>query len=724
MMIDSTIAHYRILERLGRGGMGLVYKAEDVNLRRTVALKVLPAELVDDKVARERLLREAWAASRLSHPNIATIYEVAEDDGQLFVAMEFVEGQTLAQLMLDGPVGEPRVLAIGAQAADALEAAHRQGVIHRDVKPSNIMLDVDDQVKVVDFGLALQTHSLASETTNATASTEALRLTRSGSAVGTVSYMSPEQAQGETPDARADLFSLGVVLFEMATGQLPFSGSTPLAMAASIIHDQPTSPRQLRPEMSTGLKEIILSCLAKGPSRRPTSAAHVRDGLRVLRAGESTGTMRKILGSRPIYRHPAVLVFAVMLFVAVAVLVVGTIEWEADPVPPSILNLEARRSYERAGNYEDRGPTLANFRMAEQLYRKAVALEPENPVIVAQLAYFLTRFESAYPVGQIRWDEIKRLTEVAMKASPPPARAWTTKSILLLVDGDPESAVVAARNAIRLDEHDYAGYATLGKARIALGQVDAGLADLRGALQIGEGHLWARTQLADELYNLGRTDEAASEYRKLLEFAPDSPVALNNLGAIYLLRGNYVEAIQQFKRLLDLQPDDYAMSNLGTAYFYLDRLDDAIAAYDKAVQMAPDYPVHQQLLGEAYEQKGDGQEAAAWYARAMRAYNELIPALSGEPRATLLGERAFCEAKLSRFDQARASMEEALAIAPGCVVCLRSAARFSALAGEKARAYDFVRRAVEAGYPREDLRREPTFREYRDDPGFLDLLTN
>jgi len=723
-MIGSTIGHYRILERLGQGGMGLVYKAEDVNLRRIVALKVLPADLADDKVARERLLREAWAASRLSHPNIATIYEVAEGSGPLFVAMEFVDGQTLAQLMLDGPLGEQRVLAIGAQAADALEAAHQQGVVHRDVKPSNIMLDSDGQVKVVDFGLALQVHSLADETTDLTGSTEALRLTRSGSAVGTVSYMSPEQAQGKTPDARADLFSLGVVLYEIITGQLPFTGATPLAMAAAIIHDEPSSPRQLRPEISTGLKEVILSCLAKDPAQRPSSAARVRDGLRVLRAGESTGAMRKILGRRPAYRHPAVLLSAAILLAAVAVLVVQEFGRPAPPAPPSIANLDARRSFRRASNYEARGPTLANFRMAEQLYRKALEIEPDNPIIVSQLAYFLMRFEWAYSVGESRWAEIRRLTEVALEASPPPARAWATKSTLLLVAGDAEGAVEAAWNAISLDADDHAGYAALGKAKIDMGQVDVGLADLTAAIDVGEGHLWARAQLADELYDLGRTDEAAAEYRKLLEFAPDSPVALNNLGAIYLLRGNYVEAIQQFNRLLELQPDDYAVSNLGTAYFYLDRLDDAIAAYHEATTMAPDYPLHQQLLGEAYEEQGDAEKAREWYAKATKAYDTLIPVLAGAPKAVMLGERAFCEAKLGQLVEGRASLEEALATDPGNVSCFRSAARFHALLGDDERAYEFVRRAVEAGYPREDLRREPAFRAYRDDPGFLELLTN
>ncbi len=703
----SRICQYEILEGLGGGAMGEVYKAKDLRLGRVVALKFLPADLTRDPSARRRFLHEAKAVALLDHPNVATIYEAGESEGgRVFLALAFCEGETLQKKLERGPLPLAEAVEIARQIARGLAAAHRRQIVHRDVKPANIVVLPDGTVKLLDFGLAKMTGATS--------------LTRLGSSPGTPAYKSPEQTRGDKVDPRSDVWALGVVLYEMATGRQPFGGEYEQAVIYAILN-VPPRPLEGAEVIPPELWAVIERALAKDPTARYATAEDLEEALaRVSSKVEGPVTLPWPVQPRRTLRRRAVWIAAALVLLALgsALGVWKWRQWQEHREHRWDFAPEVARLVKQGDELEWRGDTKRNLSNAEQAYRQALELDPGNPLIEAQLAALLCRLENQFPAPSRR-QEIRRLTERALRLAPDKPMPWLARTKLLLLEGKPREAEQAARETIKRDSDFDRGYSMLGVALIDQGKLERGLAEIRHGVEVGEGFVRARLVLAAKLQDASRYDEAATELRKVLSYDRDHPTANENLGAIYLLNGRYLDAIPYFRKVFDQTHDFRSANSLGIAYFNLNRMDEAIKAFERAYRLEFS-PIAARNLAECYEKIDRKADARTWYGLALASIDVRIA--RGDPRAELLNSRAFCAAKLGRYDEALANVQEARVLKPEQNSFLFRAAQICAMAGRREEVYSYTRQAVQAGYSREDFRRDLAFRDFQNDPRFRSIL--
>jgi serine/threonine protein kinase/Flp pilus assembly protein TadD len=642
-MIGQIISHYKILEKLGEGGMGVVYKAEDTRLGRIVALKFPPADRLESAEEIERFNREARAVSALNDPHIATIYELAEADGKKFIVFEYIPGGTLKTFAKEvhdtgRNLSTEQVVQFGVQIAGGLAHAHDNEVIHRDLKPDNLLLTDKGQVKITDFGLAKLKGSP--------------QLTKSGSTLGTVSYMSPEQIRGEELDARSDLFSVGVILYQLATGQLPFRGEHEMAIGYSIVNEEPVSPKILRPELSDELVGVIMRCLEKDKERRLGSAQELFDALNVLLPKEANGKKTTRLGSR----RARWAVLGVIAAIAIATIAVIKLAPRQPPTPSGRawiavlpfenLSADPDNEYFSDGITEDIITQLSKIadlsvisRTSTMRYKntdKSLREIGEELRVDAILEGSVRRAgEQVRITGQLidaRSDEhlwaetydreIKDIFKVQSDVAEKIARALEvrlTREERGRIKTEPTQDMAAYDAYLRGREFYYKYHQEDNEAAIAM---------FKKALRLDPEYAPAYAGLADAYaQRAGRfgsadvwLDSAFVVANKAIELNPELAEAYKALGLVHQIRGRFSKGLDAIKKALEYNPNyEAAVGNRGWTAIYTGRPDEAIHWFKKADRLGGEGDLrvlHLSGLGFAYLLLDDPEKTRQYFEEA------------------------------------------------------------------------------------------------------------
>ena len=658
-MLGKTVGRFRILEKLGEGGMGSVWKAEDALLGRIVALKFLPESLDLSPTARKRFLREARATSALDHPGIATLFDVGEDEGRLYIAIAWVDGETLSDYRAHGPVPVAEALRIAADAAEALEHAHTRGVLHRDVTARNIMVARGGRVILIDFGLALRDGTS--------------RMSASGATLGTLPYIAPEVVKGKPADFRSDLYSLGVVLYELITGRLPFDEAAPLATLYAATHSKPESPCVLRAECTPEVERLLLRTLAKDPARRPQSAARFAEDLRsILRgmtaAGNGSATTRRIPKLPPSARLPraprpstvarkCILIlpfrsptdepFAHGLSEALSVSLARVPQLRVIPPTRTMPGGESEEDLREWARQLGAGLVLRGTvrRSADDLRIGYSLIDLQSNVLVAGetlhgSATDLFAIEDALvaSVSQaLRIDLVRRSRRLGeLQATGSHEKYLRALGLLQRADNEDmlDGAIRLLEELLATEGDTALVHATLGRAYLA------------------------RHELTFEPRD---RQKAEASCRMALQLAPHSPEVLVTLGRLHLKVGEYEAAATDLEQALDLRKDDAdALLFLSRAREALGRHDAAEQAVLAAIALRPEHWSGYHRLGTLYFHQGQ-------YSRALEPWQKVVE-LSNENAVarSSLGAAYF---QLGQLDEALASYESAIALTPTATAC-------------------------------------------------------
>jgi eukaryotic-like serine/threonine-protein kinase len=745
----EQIGPYEIRAAIGAGGMGEVYRAHDQRLNRDVAIKVLPADRTSDDAARQRFLREARAASALNHPNIITIYESDSFKGMAFIAMEYVRGQTLAALLHERPLEEAEAVQYAIQIADALAKAHAAGIIHRDLKPGNIMITGDGLVKVLDFGLArVEAQPVTSSGDSPTAS--AYSLSQPGTTLGTFYYMSPEQARGEVADARSDIFSFGVVLFEMLTRELPFAGDNLLAMLHTLHFGVPKSVRALRPQLADGIVAVVDRCLQKVPSDRYQSAAEICRDLRTL-AGQSSSAMGSATGlKRPLpapkeaqpepepvaanLQKRKLKTAAAVAVVAALVAAVGVPSLRhkffapgsrANSAGPATVETVPDNPFalqQQAQAYLERWDVPTNLDRSITLLNRAIELDHDYAPAYASLtfAYFEKNRLNADP----QWG--KQATQSAARAlelNTDLADAHLAAGVAAMLAGHNEEAEKEFRKAADLDPKSSKPHRWLGYLFNSTSKPQPAEEELKRALSLNPQDWRANMNLGVLYYKTARYAEAANAWETVRKLLPDNFIVLNNLAGVYHMMDRDEDSASALQRSLEIHPDATTYGNLGTLRFFQGRYADAVPAFEKATELGSNSYLHWGNLGDAYRwAPGQAAKAKPAYDNAIRLGREEIAAHPDD-----LDVRSSVALYMAKAGDKSGALEEIKVVdgsAKKPASVLFNAAVVYELEGDRPQALERLGSALQAGFTLKEIKNEPDLVNLRADARYQSILAN